>query len=177
MSGFDFIVLLLLGAGAVFGFLRGFVQEVLSLAAWVVTLVVINFLHAPATAVLTDYFDSPISASIVAFLLLVIIPYFAVKLLARKMGTASRASVLGPIDRVLGFGFGALKGLIIAVVAFSILVLGYDTAWGPSGRPTWITDARTYPFIDGASDSLVDVIQERRLAMADADKPSGKAAK
>ena len=177
MSGFDFIVLLLLGAGAVFGFLRGFVQEVLSLAAWVVTLVVINFLHAPATAVLTDYFDSPISASIVAFLLLVIIPYFAVKLLARKIGTASRASVLGPIDRVLGFGFGALKGLIIAVVAFSILVLGYDTAWGPSGRPTWITDARTYPFIDGASDSLVDVIQERRLAMADADKPSGKAAK
>lgn len=177
MSGFDFIVLLLLGAGAVFGFLRGFVQEVLSLAAWVVTLVVINFLHAPATAVLTDYFDSPISASIVAFLLLVIIPYFAVKLLARKMGTASRASVLGPIDRVLGFGFGALKGLIIAVVAFSILVLGYDTVWGPSGRPTWITDARTYPFIDGASDSLVDVIQERRLAMADADKPSGKAAK
>jgi membrane protein required for colicin V production len=177
MSGFDFIVLLLLGAGAVFGFLRGFVQEVLSLAAWVVTLVVINFLHAPATAVLTDYFDSPISASIVAFLLLVIIPYFAVKLLARKIGTASRASVLGPIDRVLGFGFGALKGLIIAVVAFSILVLGYDTVWGPSGRPTWITDARTYPFIDGASDSLVDVIQERRLAMADADKPSGKAAK
>ena len=176
MSGFDFIVLLLLGAGAVFGFLRGFVQEVLSLAAWVVTLIVINFLHAPATILLSGYFDSPVSASIIAFLLLVIIPYFTVKLLAKKVGSASRSSVLGPVDRVLGFGFGALKGLIIAVLAYSVLILGYDTVWGPSGRPAWITDARTYAFIDASSDSLVDVIQERRLEMEKADQHTGKAA-
>lgn len=176
MNGFDFIVVLLLGVGAVMGFLRGFVQEVLSLAAWVVTLIAIHMFHTPATTLLEGYFDSPVSASVAAFALLLIVPYLAIKLLARKMGSASRASVLGPVDRVLGFGFGALKGVIITVLAFSILVLGYDTVWGPSGRPAWITNARTYPFMEGASDGLVSMIQERRLAMTADDKKTSQPA-
>ncbi len=35
MTGFDFIVLVIVGVAAVGGFMRGFVQEVLSLAAWI----------------------------------------------------------------------------------------------------------------------------------------------
>ena len=62
------------------------------------------------------------------------------------LGKASRTSVLGPIDRVLGFGFGAVKGVIIVVLAFSVLVLGYDTVWGVGGRPDWITQARSLSF-------------------------------
>ena len=127
MTGFDLIVLLLIGVGAVGGFLRGFVHEVLSLAAWVVTLIVIHMFHTPATAVLTGYMDNPVTASVVAFAILLIVPYAAIKMVAKWMGGVSRASLLGPIDRVLGFGFGILKGLIIAVLAFSLLVLGYDT--------------------------------------------------
>ncbi|QZP07106.1 CvpA family protein [Caenibius sp. WL] len=176
MTGFDLIVLLLIGVGAVGGFLRGFVHEVLSLAAWVVTLIVIHMFHTPATAVLTGYMDNPVTASVVAFAILLIVPYAAIKMVAKWMGGVSRASLLGPIDRVLGFGFGILKGLIIAVLAFSLLVLGYDTVWGPSGRPTWITTARVYPFIDTASDELVALIKERRLAMelqeAQSESPS-----
>jgi membrane protein required for colicin V production len=77
--------------------------------------------------------------------------------------------VLGPIDRVLGLGFGAMKGLVIVVVVFSIFVLGYDTVWGPGGRPTWITQARTYPFVDASSRGLVEMIAARRHATAASD--------
>jgi membrane protein required for colicin V production len=79
---------------------------------------------------------------------------------------------------VLGFGFGMLKGLIVAVMAFSILVLGYDTIWGAQGRPTWITTARTYPFINASADAMVELIEERRRLRAgeeagdDADNPA-----
>lgn len=38
MTGFDYVVLLLVGLGAVGGFFRGFVEEVLSLAAWCLAL-------------------------------------------------------------------------------------------------------------------------------------------
>jgi membrane protein required for colicin V production len=91
-----------------------------------------------------------------------------IKLVANWLGSKSRNSLLGPIDRVLGFGFGGVKGLIIVVLAFSVLVLGYDTVWGPGGRPDWITQARSYRFVNASSEALVKMIGERRHAAVEA---------
>jgi len=77
--------------------------------------------------------------------------------------------VLGPFDRVLGFGFGAVKGVIIVVMAFSVLVLGYDTVWGPTGRPTWMLTARTYPFVNAAADAMVQLIDQRQHRLSGED--------
>jgi len=161
MTGFDIIVLLIVGVAAVGGFLRGFVQEVLSLAAWVLALFAIRYLHTNLTTFLYQYVGTPTGAAVLAFAILLLIPYAAMKLIASRAGSASRNSVLGPIDRVLGFGFGTIKGVIVAVMAFSVLVLGYDSVWGPAGRPTWITNARTYDFIDASAEKLVQLIDER----------------
>lgn len=175
MTGFDIAILLLIGMGAVTGFLRGFVQEVLSLAAWVFALVAIRFLHTPLTLALEGSVGTSSGSSVLAFALLLLVPYAGVKLAANWAGSQSRNSVLGPVDRVLGFGFGALKGIIIVILAFSVLVLGYDTVWGPKGRPDWITQARTYAFVDAGSRELVRMIDERRRAMIEADRKVGSA--
>ncbi len=169
MTGFDIAVLLLVGMGAVTGFMRGLVQEVLALAAWVVSVVAIHNLHTPLSEALTPMIGTESGASVLAFAILLLVPYAIFKLLAQRMGAASRESVLGPIDRVLGFGFGAVKGTVIAVMCFSVLVLGYDTVWGAGGRPTWITQARSYPFVNAASEELVGMIAERRHAAAESE--------
>src|SRR5258706_4847655 len=158
MIGLDVVGLLIVGVAGVAGFLRGFVQEVLSLAAWVLAVFAIHYLHTPLTLKLGNFFASDTGAAVLAFALLLLIPYAAMKLLARWAGNASRNSMLGPIDRLLGFGFGAIKGLIIAVLGFSVLVLGYDTVWGPGGRPDWIALSRRYPFVHAANDKLVEII-------------------
>src|SRR3569623_673515 len=124
--------------------MRGFVQEVLSLAAWIL--------------------------SVLAFALLLLIPYAAMKLIAGRAGKASRNSILGPFDRVLGFGFGAVKGVIVTVMAFSLLVLGYDTMWGPTGRPPWMINARTYPFVNASSEAMVQLIAEREKRLRAEDQ-------
>ena len=77
MTGFDLIVLLIVGLGAIGGFLRGFVQEVLSIAAWVLAIFAIRFLHTDLTAAILEFMGSPITASILAFALLLLIPYAA----------------------------------------------------------------------------------------------------
>jgi membrane protein required for colicin V production len=177
MTGFDIAVLLLVGLGAVIGFIRGFVEEVLALLAWVFSLVAIHYLHTPVTEFLVPRIGTPSGAAVLAFAILLLIPYAAVKLLGGWLGRASRSSVLGPIDRVLGFGFGAVKGILIAVVAFSVLVLGYDTVWGPKGRPDWITQARSYQFVNASSEALVKMIAERRRAAIEADAAESAAKK
>lgn len=162
MTGFDIIVLLIVAVAAIGGFLRGFVQEVLSLLSWVLAVLAIRFLHTDLTAALYGFIGTPSGAAVLAFALLLLIPYAAMRLIAARAGRATRGSILGPFDRVLGFGFGAVKGVIIAVMAFSLLVLGYDTVWGVAGRPVWMTTARTYPFVNASADAMVQLIDERQ---------------
>jgi membrane protein required for colicin V production len=170
MTGFDIGVFVLVGLGAITGFLRGFVQEVLALCAWLVALVAIHYAHGAVTVMLEGYVGDRFGASaVLAFALLLLVPYVLVRSVAGHLGRASRSSLLGPVDRVIGFGFGAVKGMLIAVVGFSIVALGYDTVWGVNGRPDWITQSRTYPFINASSDGLVKMIGDRRRAAVDAE--------
>jgi membrane protein required for colicin V production len=169
MTGFDIAVFFFVGLSAITGFVRGFLQEVLALFAWVFALFAIHYLHTPLTSFFEPSIGNLSGAAVLAFALLLLVPYAVVKLIANWAGEKSRKSVLGPIDRVLGFGFGSVKGMIIVVLAFSVLVLGYDTVWGIGGRPTWITQARTYRFVNASSEALVTMISERRRRAAEAE--------
>jgi membrane protein required for colicin V production len=170
MTGFDILVLIVLGLAAAFGLLRGFVQEVLALLAWIIVLAAIHYFHATLAEHLMPYVGDRFGASgVLAFAALLIGPYVLVRFIANHMGEMSRDSLIGPIDRVIGLGFGALKGFVLIVIGFSILVLGYDTIWGVDGRPTWMTQAHTYRFVNAASESLVKTIAQRRSEAANAE--------
>ena len=176
MTGFDYIVLLIVGLAAIGGFSRGFMQEVLSLAAWVLAAFAIRFLHTPLTLAMQEVMGTGIAVSVLAFALLLLIPYAAMKVIANNVGEASRNSILGPIDRVRGFGFGAIKGFVIVVIGFSLLVLGYDSVWDYRGRPVWITTAATYEFVDGGSRTMVEVLAERRARLLGEERAAEEAA-
>ena len=164
MTALDIIVLLVVGTAAIGGAMRGFVQEVLSLLAWVVAILVIRYFHTDVSLWLAGPIGSPSGAAVLAFVVLLAVPYALMRVFARWAGQASRTSVLGPLDRLLGVGFGTVKGGIIVVVAFSLLVLGYDTVWGEAGRPDWVRDARTYQFLNAGSTALVELIEDHRRA-------------
>ena len=172
MTGFDIAVLIVVGIGAVMGFMRGFVQESLALLAWVLAVAAIHALHPMLSEALVPWIHTTSGAWVLSFAILLLVPYGATKFVANSLGQASRNSVIGPIDRLLGFGFGAVKGTLIVVLAFAVLTLGYDIAWGKDGRPTWITESRTYPFINACSEKLLKVLAERRHAAANGEETS-----
>lgn len=183
MSGFDTLVFIVVGLAAIAGFFRGFVEEVLALVAWCMALLAVHYFHAPLTMLLESHVGGVTIAGILAFGLLLLVRYLVTMLVVRRIGAAARASTLGPVDRVLGFGFGAVKGFVLSVLAFALLVFACDVVWGAKGRPQWITHARTYPFLNAASDELMVLIAERRAVAgkapdsdaATADAPSGDA--
>lgn len=162
MTGFDILVLMIVGIAAAGGFMRGLTQEVLSLAAWILAAAAIHYLHTLLTEGLREFLGYGTTTSLFAFVLLLLIPYAAMKLIAGNVGKAAKGSVMGPIDRVLGFGFGALKGALIVVIAFSMLALGYDAIWSYKGRPSWMTAARSYPAVNASADGLVEMVSSRR---------------
>jgi membrane protein required for colicin V production len=165
MTALDIIVLFLLGSGAVLGLLRGFVQEALSMIAWVLIIVAVRMFHAPATAALAEAVGSGSGAAVAAFLAIVIVIYALGKWIARSLGAKSRKSLLGPIDRMLGFGFGLLKGLIIATLIVLLFVMGYDMVYGADeGRPEWMTTSRTYPLLNASGEAMSEFVREQSAA-------------
>ena len=163
MTALDIFVVLLLGGGMLIGFVRGFAHEVLSLLAWVVAVIFLKLFHAPVAESLEGPVGGAAGAAAVAFGLIFLPAYVAFKLFAKAVGGKARRSVLGPVDRILGGGFGMLKGLIGATLFFLLANLATDMVYGPQAdRPGWMTKSRTYPLLNASGRAIVDWVEARR---------------
>ena len=165
MTALDVFVFLLLVGGAAVGFVRGFVHEVISLIAWLVGIAMLKLFHTQLWGGLENSFDtSPAAGAVLAFAILFVPSFVLVKLLARSLGGRTRRSpLLGPFDRVLGGGFGLLKGLLGATLFFLLANLATDMVYGPQAdRPQWMTKSRTYPLLNASGRSIVDWVEARR---------------
>ncbi|MFL6845910.1 MAG: CvpA family protein [Allosphingosinicella sp.] len=163
MTALDVIVLLLVGWNLVRGGMRGFAGEVLSLAAWIVAIVFLSFLHTPVTNALEGVVGTRPGAAVLAFALVFGLVFLAGKLVAKRVGGGVRRSVIGPIDRILGAGFGALKGLILATLLYLAANLVYDTIWGAQAeRPGWMAQSRSYPLLYASGRAIIDFVEWRR---------------
>jgi membrane protein required for colicin V production len=161
LTALDIFVLLLVGAGLAFGVLRGFVAEILSLFAWIMAIVALRYFHAPAVQMLEGPVGS--GAWLLAFLLIFGSVFVLGKLASHRLGGRVRKSVVGPIDRLLGGGFGALKGLIGATLFYLGINFVYDMLWGRvAERPEWMSQSRTYPLLHASGEAIVDLVEARR---------------
>ena len=163
LTALDILVILLVGAGAVFGFLRGFVFELLSLFAWILAVLALSYFHAPVSDLLRGPVGS--GAFLLAFLIVFGIVFLLGKLASHRLGGRVRKSVVGPVDRVLGGGFGALKGLIGATLLFLAVNFVYDMLWGRAAeRPEWMAQSRTFPLLQSSGEAIADLVESRRGA-------------
>jgi len=163
LTALDILVLITVGGAAITGLMRGFVTEVLSLMAWIFVVFALKLFHTPLTATLTETVGTAAGAATLAFVVIGGLTWFGGRLVANAIGARTRTSILGPVDRGLGFGFGALKGLILASLGFLLIVLVIDTlGGGPLRRPRWITTSRTYPLLNTTSASIADFVDRRR---------------
>ena len=162
-SALDIIVLLVIGGCALLGLVRGFVTEALALLAYVLIVVALKFLHSPLAEMLAGPVGTVQGAAVLSFAIIAGVVYFGGRLFANVVGARTRDSFLGPVDRVLGLGFGAVKGLILVSLGFLLLVLVVDTVrGGPSKRPDWITTSTTYPLLNWTSAGIADFVDKRR---------------
>lgn len=163
LTALDVLVLLAVGSGAVLGFMRGFVKESVALLAWIVAIAAVRVGHGTVTSTLTGPVGTSAGAAVLSFALLFGVVFLAVRMVGSALGKTMRASLLGPFDRILGLGFGALKGLIIATLLFLFLGMIYDTVYGGKAkRPMWMTESRTFPLLQAGSAAIVEYVAKRR---------------
>lgn len=137
MTGFDYAVLTVVGLSALLGLWRGVVSEVLALLAWVAGFLAARAWAEPVSGHLAGLVAEPSLRYAAAFLavMLGVLVIFAVARLILSL--LLRAVGLGLADRMLGAGFGIVRGLLIVWV---VVLLAGMTALpkAPWWREAWL---------------------------------------
>ncbi len=142
MTLFDIIALSVLGVSALVGVVRGALREITTVVA---------FIAAAFAAVFSLRFIGPMAraalhpawlGNTVALLIIFIVVYVALRIVgAGLVRSLHKTSALGALDRMVGGGFGLLRGLILLGLAYMAIHLAPPA----SGLPSWITEAKLYP--------------------------------
>src|SRR5690606_28612436 len=132
LTAFDIAVGILVLVSALLATTRGLTREVLSLVTWAgaAALAVYAWQFHPEIA--RQYVADQTVADIATILVVFIVSLVILHLITMRIADFIVDSRLGPIDRTLGFLFGALRGIVIAtvVVIFAIWLL-------PNNLPSW----------------------------------------
>jgi membrane protein required for colicin V production len=131
LTWIDYLVLLVLIVSSVFGVARGLLNSLLGfvglvVAAYFAAIYAEQLAHyLPANLLGTSGTDGLV-ATVIAFVLIFIAIVFSVALLTILLTRLIHKMGLSPADRVLGFGFGALRGILLVLIfAFVFELLGF----------------------------------------------------
>ncbi|MBO9537515.1 CvpA family protein [Herbaspirillum sp.] len=154
MTIFDYLVLLVMVCSVIIGTLRGLVREVLSLASWVVALVVANAYGEALAAMLPEAVPGESTRLIVAFIALFIGTRLLMALVSRTLSELIKASGLTLVDRGFGSLFGVARGALV-VVAVALLCgttsIPQQPFWKEAMLSPWVEQAAlaVMPYLPG----------------------------
>jgi len=139
---------------ALLSLMRGFTREVLAIASWAAAAAAAYYFYPTVMPYATPYIHKEIvaqavSAAAVFFVTLIIVSLFTVRL-----SDAILDSKIGALDRSLGFLFGAARGFLLAVIAFSI----FNWLVAEKQQPIWVTTAKTRPALIETADKIIAML-------------------
>jgi membrane protein required for colicin V production len=135
----DIALLGVIGLSCAVGIWRGFAVEVLSLAAWVVAFWLAFAYGADLAALFGDGFATPAARMLLGYALLFVAALLVGSLSTWLIGRMVKGSGLSPTDRLLGMGFGLLRG--VALCCIGVLLLGFT----PFPQDPWWRESRLLP--------------------------------
>lgn len=127
----DLVLLIGLGLSVVVGAWRGFVTEMLSLAGWGVSYFAAQW-FGPQGAAMVPVGQPGSRLNMLAGMIVVFVFAWLVwALISWAVSKVIRASVLSAPDRLLGAGFGLIRGVVVALVVATLVNMTPLATWAP----------------------------------------------
>jgi len=151
--------LVLLGVMLISGLLamvRGFMREILSIAAWGAAALVTLYAFAKLVPTAITYFNNETVAKVVVVAGVFIGTLIVVSIITVRISDMILDSRIGALDRTLGFLFGLARGLLIVVVAYQFFI------WlvPDKQQPDWVRGAKSRTVLDSTGEWLKGLLPD-----------------
>ena len=152
-TGVDVGVAVLVLISAILATARGFTREILSLATWAGSAAIAAYMYFYHKDIAEKYIDNTLVATGVTVVGTFLVALIILHLLTMWIGDMVVDSRIGPLDRTLGFVFGAARGVLICIVAavFANFLLAPKL-------PDMVQNAKSYQPLLSAGDWLINLL-------------------
>lgn len=157
---------------------RGLSRELLSILSWLVAGIAVLYFYFTQEEIAADVARqmgtklqiAQIAISAIIFLIVLIL----VHILTSRLSDAVLDSSVGLIDRILGFGFGVIRGFLLIVIPFMMVDWFLFSSHYLENRPTptveipqWVEKAKTVDTIASTGRSITGFLQQHILPVFD----------
>ena len=135
----DWLIIGIVAVSSLLSLKRGFIREALSLVTWVSAFIVARLFATSLSTYLVGYIETPSLRMLAAFAALFVLTLIVGALVGKLITALISATGLSATDRILGMGFGAVRGGLVVVVIVALLGLT------PATEDQWWKDSQLIP--------------------------------
>ncbi|OYX75120.1 MAG: colicin V synthesis protein [Bradyrhizobium sp. 35-63-5] len=152
----DVLLLVVMLISGLLAMIRGFMREILSIAAWLIAAIAAVYLAGRLQPTVKSVINAGDTATtLIAGGAVFLVVLLIVSVITIRISDMVLDSRVGALDRTLGFLFGLGRGLLIVVVAYAF----FD--WlVPVRKPEWIGGAKSAVVLRGAGDWLKGLLPD-----------------
>src|ERR1700693_1696154 len=152
----DIILIGVMLISALLAMIRGFMREILSIAAWVIAALVTLYSFTKLLPLAKTYFNNDVVAYAVVLGGTFLGTLLVVSVITVRFSDMVLDSRVGALDRTMGFLFGLARGLVIVVVAFLFF------AWLVPDRsqPEWVKGAKSKVVLQSTGQWLMSMLPD-----------------
>lgn len=146
--------------------LRGLTREMLSIMSWALAAIAALFIYPLYRDNIRQIIQPDILADGVLITIVFVVVLILVSLITVRMSDRVLDSRVGALDRTLGFVFGLVRGLILVVIAYELLV----AIMPKESLPNWVTEARSLPVIESTGKAIISLLPDNPTSIFSSDR-------
>jgi membrane protein required for colicin V production len=150
-NGFDWFLVVAVAVSTAAAFSRGIIRVLFSIGGLIAGILIASWNYESLALRLRPWIGWSDTAEILAFLLILISVVVVFGLVASLLRRTVSAVGLGIVDRLLGAGFGLLRGCLIGVVAMMVIA-----AFIPESP--WVKNSQLAPYFLGGAHAVCFVV-------------------
>jgi membrane protein required for colicin V production len=149
VSLLDLIVLLIVGASVVGGFIAGFARSGIGFIATIFGVLCGFWFYGIPAAAVHRYIHSWTASNLIGFVVVFFGLIFVGALIGKLLSKFFKWTGLSWLDRLMGAMFGLVRGALVAVAFIAVLL-----AFTPKPTPNWMVNSTVLPYAIDASNTL-----------------------
>jgi len=176
MNLFDIIVAATGISSAILGLHKGLIRLSIGLICFFLSLISAYFIFPMVASAVAEHLKNEIAINVASGVVGYLVSMLFFAFVGSQLGKAVDGISGGLIDRILGFGAGVVRALIICSIIFGAIAIFTSDAYvnaktasdisskiDSSKYPKWLTESKSYSIIENSAKILCGMISEKQL--------------